>query len=80
MPPYEEGDTCGWLTAERTVCTALPCLTEWAKHLRELERRRREKNRKRSPAEVHQIIIEERRARRRRSGNDTRQWRKGRMA
>jgi hypothetical protein len=69
------GDTCAWMDGTRTVCTAPACQNAyWA------ESRRKSSDaaamfRKRSPAEIHELIKQEKRAKRRASRAKRRQQR-----
>jgi hypothetical protein len=75
VPPYGAGDTCAWLDAECTVCSN--CAGAWAaKERAEQAARIAARPKKLTSWQVHEQILEERRARRRAS----RQRRKGRAA
>lgn len=71
-----DGDKRGWLGPSRTVCNRPSCIRA---HYAERDRAEGEdakKRRKRTPGEIHQFMLEERREKRRRA----RQLRKGRAA
>ncbi len=73
VPPYNEGDTCGWIEGTmRTVCNAPPCASAWLKMRRAVAAAR---PRKLSSAEVHQRIMQ-----RGRRGSRGSRGKKGRAA
>ena len=57
-----DGERCGWLTMERTVCSSPPCLRA---HFAQVARHSAKATRKRTPGEIHQLMQQERRERRR---------------
>lgn len=57
-----DGDRLSWLDQERTCCTKYDCRN---KHFAEL-RRKPARPRRRTPADVHQLILQERAAKRKR--------------
>ncbi len=70
-----DGDKRSWLGASRTVCSAPACIRA---HYAERDRAQAEANKarhKRTPAEIHQLMIQERRERRRRNRKGL--WRAG---
>jgi hypothetical protein len=59
-----DGDKRRWLGESRTVCDAPACIRA---HYAEIDRRKyvdRQKSRKRSPGEIHELIKKERREKR----------------
>jgi hypothetical protein len=66
-------DRCTWLGVSRTVCTNPMCIRAHYADRDRVEVAAKKARRKRTPAEIHQLMIEERRERRHRS-------RKGRAA
>lgn len=68
-----DGDKHCWLGPSRTVCNGPPCVRAHYAERDRAELAKKKANRKRTPAEIHQLMIEERRERRRRG-------RKGRAA
>jgi hypothetical protein len=65
-----DGDTCSWINRERNVCSAPGCARRYYATLRTA------RPKKLAPWQVHERILEERRARRRAS----RQRKKGKAA
>lgn len=63
VPPYNDGDVCGWLhDTTNTVCTAPTCMRRWSDVLR---RRRSAQPRRLGWAEIEQERRQKRLARRR---------------
>ena len=57
-----DGDRCGWLSLERTVCSSPPCLRA---HFAQAARHKTKATRKRTPGDIHELMQRERRERRR---------------
>lgn len=53
------GDTCAWYVATRDVCTAPGCITAYHAELR------RKHTKKRTPGQIHALMMEEKRAKQR---------------
>ncbi len=58
------GGKCHWFDFERTVCSAERCVRAFGQERAKLKA---ERNRKRTPAEIHALMMEERKSRRRKS-------------
>jgi hypothetical protein len=50
------GEPCTWANRNRDVCSNPQCLLRWARDRRAAEAAYREKTRKRTPAEIHELI------------------------
>jgi hypothetical protein len=55
------GDSCSWYVATRDVCTAPGCITAYHAELR----RKMSRNKRRTPAEIHALMKEEKNAKQR---------------
>lgn len=62
VPPC--GEPCAWANRERDVCTNPTCLIRWADERRAQEARSRAAKRKRTPAEIHELILRKKRGNR----------------
>jgi hypothetical protein len=62
-----DGDHIRWLGAKRTVCSQPGCIRRFNSDIDRAIARIRQTQRKRTPADIHALKIEERRARRRAS-------------
>lgn len=58
------GGKCHWFDFERTVCSAEPCVREFGRERAKFKAERKERDRKRTPGQVHAMILQERRDRR----------------
>lgn len=58
------GDPCHWHDYQRTTCSNPPCVRAWETWYKNFKDERKEKNRKRTPAEIHALILQERKDRR----------------
>jgi len=58
------GGKCHWFDYERTVCSAEPCIRAFGNERAKFKAERAEKDRKRTPAEIHALIMQERKDRR----------------
>jgi hypothetical protein len=63
------GGKCHWFDFERTVCSAMPCVRAFSVEREKFKAARKEKERKRTPAEIHALISGRKHAPRR--GNPT---------
>lgn len=62
-----DGDKLSWHCTDRTCCSNYACVRQhWAEIDRAKRIRTTTANRKRTPAEIHQLILDEKRAKRRR--------------
>lgn len=59
------GDTCVWMDNTRTVCTGVACQVAYFAEFRRKSSDASARFRKRSPAEIHRLMKEERNAKRR---------------
>jgi len=59
------GDPCHWFDFERTTCSSPACVRAWENERAKFKAERAEESRKKTPAEIHALIREERKARRR---------------
>ncbi len=57
------GEPCAWADRGRTVCSAPRCLAAWARAKRMAEAERGRLNRKKTPAEIHELIMRRKRGR-----------------
>jgi hypothetical protein len=57
---------CVWFDKQRTVCSGEPCVRRFGQERATVRAEFKAKNRKRTPAEIHQLIREERKQRRKR--------------
>lgn len=51
------GEPCAWVDRNRTVCSNPSCLRAWGELKRRLEYEARKRNRKKTPAEIHALIV-----------------------
>lgn len=58
-------EPCGWLVRTQDVCNAPRCIRAWQAEQASKAAAEKLRTRRRTPAEIHQLILEERRARRR---------------
>lgn len=58
------GEPCAWTNRARTVCSAPKCQAALADEKRKAEYEARQRNRKRTPAEIHDLIRRKRHGRR----------------
>ena len=58
------GDTCAWYIASRDVCTAPGCITAYHAQQNRLAAQT-SRTRKRTPAQIHALIMEEKRTKQR---------------
>ena len=62
------GGKCHWFDFARSVCSAEPCLRAWSREREEIKAARKERDRKRTPAEIHQMIMDRKRGRKSKAG------------
>lgn len=58
------GEPCAWANRSRTVCTAPNCMRAWGELKQRAELQRRLANRKRTPAQIHDLIMRKKRGNR----------------
>lgn len=57
------GEPCAWVDANRTVCSNPSCLRAWGDLKRRADFERKRRLRKRTPAEIHELIMRKKRGR-----------------
>lgn len=58
------GEPCSWYDAERTVCTAPACILALGREQGRMQAARDRRNKKKTPAEIHALILRKRRGKR----------------